>query len=192
MVERILFYRRKGGIKGGNMKVLMIVAQKNFRDEELFHTKEELEKAGHEVKVASLSTASAVGMLGAIVKPDLAVKDAKVDDFAAIVIVGGSGSPELAEHKEVLNLIKDAAEKGKILAAICLGPVVLAKAGILEGKKATVWSSPAYTEPIKTLTQHGAKYSKENIVESGKIITASGPQWARDFGKAIARKLSEA
>jgi len=174
------------------MRVLMIVAQKNFRDEELFHTKEELEKAGNEVKVASVSTATATGMLGAIVKPDLAVKDVKVEDFDALIIVGGSGSPELAKYPEVSNLIKSAASKGKVLGAICLGPVVLAKADVLKGKKATVWSSPAYTESIEILKQYGAKYVKEGVVEDGKLITAAGPQWARDFGKAIAKALSEA
>ncbi|MEM2954464.1 MAG: DJ-1/PfpI family protein [Candidatus Nanoarchaeia archaeon] len=171
------------------MKVLLIIAQKGFRDEELFHTKEELEKEGIEVKIASINTTSAFGMLGAIIKPDVAVKNAILDEFDAIIVIGGSGSPDLANYEEVIDLVKKGFEKGKVIGAICLGPVVLAKAGVLKNKKATVWSSSAYKQSIDILTKAGAKYSKNNLVVDGKIITASGPEWARNFGKEIARIL---
>jgi len=173
------------------MKVLLIVAQKGFRDEECFQTKEELEKEGLEVKVASITTNVALGMLGGSIEPDLAVKDAKVDDYDCIAVIGGSGSPGLANRPEVLNLLQSAQDKNKLIAAICLAPMVLAKAGVLKGKKATVWSSPAFQQSIKAIEAGGATYSNDKIVEDGNLITAFGPAVARDFGKAIAAKLKE-
>ena len=174
------------------MKVLFIIAQKNFRDEELFETKDELEEAGISVDVASITTETAFGMLGKTFIPDLAVKDAKVDDYDAIVVIGGAGSPMLANHKEVIDLLQSAQQKGKLIAAICFGPIVLAKAGILRGKRATVWSSPAFQQSIKALEAGGCKYeSKEKIVHDKNLITAFGPDQAKGFGQAIIAKLKE-
>jgi protease I len=171
------------------MRVLMIIAQKNFRDEELFETKAELEKEGITVDVASITTETAFGMLGKTATPDLAVQDANVDDYAAIVVIGGAGSPLLANHNEVIDLLQDAQRKGKLIASICLAGMVLAKAGVLKGKRATVWSSPAFQQSIKTLEAGGCKYVDKKIVEDVNLVTAFGPDQAKQFGKAIADKL---
>ncbi|MEM2874194.1 MAG: DJ-1/PfpI family protein [Candidatus Nanoarchaeia archaeon] len=173
------------------MKALLIIAQKNFRDEELFETREELEKVGISVDVASITTEMAYGMLGKTYMPDLAVKDAKVDAYDAIVVVGGAGSPQLANYPEVIKLLQVAQQKGKLLAAICLGPMVLAKAGVLKKKRATVWTSPAFPQSVRALEAGGCKYSTEKLVQDDNLITAFGPDQARQFGRAIAEKLKE-
>ena len=162
------------------MKALMIIAQNNFRDEELSEPKEILESAGIDVTVASITTGAATGMLGMKVTPDLAVKDAKVDDYDAIVVIGGAGSPELANHKEVLDLLVDAESAGKVIGSICMGPTVLAKAGILKGKKCTVFSSGA--DAVKA---GGAVYTSQDVVVDGKLVTATGPEVAKAFGKKL-------
>jgi protease I len=173
------------------MRALLIIAQKNFRDEELFDTKAELEKAGIEVDVASITTDNAISMFEKTVRPDLAVKYANINNYDALVLVGGAGSPVLANHKEVIDLIKAAQEKGKLIAAICVAPAVLAKAGVLKGKRATVWCSPANRNFIKVLEDEGAKYSTDKIVHDKNLITAFGPDQSKEFGKAIAAKLKE-
>ncbi len=173
------------------MKALLIIAQKNFRDEELFETKAELEKNGITVDVASITTETAFGMLGKTATPDLAVTDANVDDYSAIVVIGGAGSPLLANHNEVLDLLQDAQRKGKLIASICLAGMVLAKAGVLRGKRATVWTSPAFPQSVRTLEAGGCKYVDKKIVEDVNLVTAFGPDQAKEFAKAIARKLKE-
>ncbi len=60
-------------------KVLMIIAPENFRDEELLHTREELEHAGAKVTLASTKTA-AKGLLGARVTPDIKLEQVSIDD----------------------------------------------------------------------------------------------------------------
>ncbi|MEM2674312.1 MAG: DJ-1/PfpI family protein, partial [Candidatus Hadarchaeales archaeon] len=72
-------------------RVLMVIAPENFRDEELFDTRSELEKAGIEVRVASTSKGTAVGMLGGRVRPDLRLEETNARDWDAIVFVGGVG-----------------------------------------------------------------------------------------------------
>jgi len=174
------------------VKVLLIIAQKNFRDEELFETKAELEKNGITVDVASITTETAIGMLGKTAKPDLAVNDANVDDYSAIVVIGGAGSPTLANHNEVIDLLQSAQAKNKLIAAICLAGMVLAKADVLRGKRATVWTSPAFPQSVRALEAGGCKYVDKKLVEDKNLITAFGPDQAKQFGKAIADKLKEA
>ncbi|MBC7348303.1 MAG: DJ-1/PfpI family protein, partial [Clostridia bacterium] len=80
----------------------------------------------------------------------------------------------------------EAAEQGKVLGAICLAPVTLANAGVLAGRKATVFSPEA-----KRLEAAGAKYTGAGVEIDGRIVTASGPENAKDFGEAIAALLAE-
>ena len=169
-------------------KVLMVVAQTDFKDEELLVPKELLEKAGHTVKVGSLSRAKAKGVGGTVVQPDIAVYEANPDFFDCIVIVGGPGSPVLAQREDVLDLVRKASKQGKVVAAICLGPMALANAGVLVRKKATVYPSK---DAIKTLRDGGALYVDDPVVTDGDIITADSPPSANDFGNALVQLLKE-
>ncbi len=167
--------------------ILVIVAQKDFQPIEYEDTKAELDSAGYDVDVASITTDIAVGADGSEVKPDVAVKDADLSKYKAIVLIGGPGAPTLGEHSEVLNLIKQADSQGKIVAAICIAPTILAKAGVLDGKKATVWNGDGKQADV--LTTAGAEFVDEPVVQDGKIITANGPPAAKAFGKKIAEVL---
>lgn len=165
-------------------KAVMIIAQENFRDEELFEPKQVLEKSGVRVSIASASLSIAKGKLGAEVKPDIIVDDIDAKDFDAIIFVGGPGAAQYFDSTVAHALAQDALNLGKIVGAICAGPVILAKAGILEGKRATVFPSDA--EIIKS---KGAVYTARPVEKDGQIITASGPQAAREFGEEIVRAL---
>ena len=166
-------------------KAVMIIAEKNFRDEELFEPKKILEAEGVKVIVASTSFNTARGMLGGKVKPDMLLSEIKVDDYDAIIFVGGSGASQYWNDSLAHNIAKEAVEKNKVLGAICIAPVTLANAGVLRGKKATVWPSERGKIEAK-----GAIYTGESVQIEGKIITAEGPQAARKFGEAIAKALS--
>jgi len=166
-------------------KAVMIIAEKNFRDEELFEPKKILEAEGVKVIVVSTSFNTARGMLGGKVKPDMLLSEIKVDDYDAIIFVGGSGASQYWNDSLAHNIAKEAVEKNKVLGAICIAPVTLANAGVLTGKKATVWPSERGKIEAK-----GAIYTGESVQIEGKIITAEGPQAARKFGEAIAKALS--
>ena len=122
-------------------KILMVTAPKNFRDEELFIPKEKFENAGHEVVIASNKVGVCKGTLGGEISSDMLLKDVNVDDFQAVVFVGGTGSDVFFNDENALKIAREADKKGKVLSAICIAPMVLANTGILTGKKATVWSS---------------------------------------------------
>jgi len=168
----------------GGKKIVMIIAPQNFRDEELFEPKQILTEKGAEVKVASASLETAGGMLGAEVNPDMLISDIKPDQWDAILLVGGSGASKYWEDSSIHSMLNEAVEQNKIVGAICIAPVTLANAGILSGKKATVFISER-----QKLTDKGAQYTTKDVQRDGNIITASGPQAAKEFGNAIAQAL---
>jgi protease I len=170
-------------------KALMIIAPKNFRDEELFHTKEEIEKAGGAVTVASTTTSQATGMFGATANPQTTIDNVNVDEFDAVVFVGGGGAEIYFNNTTAINIARDAYAKGKLVTAICIAPSILANAKLLEGRRATVWSGDK--KYVKILKQNGAKFTGKPVQEDGRVITANGPEAARDFGNAIVRYLNK-
>ena len=169
-----------------NKSVVMIIAQDNFRDEEYLKPAGIFKKNGIKVTVASSSLEMAKGMLGAEVKPDILYKDIKVDDYDAVIFVGGAGANYYWNDTTTHKLAKDTLAKGKILAAICIAPVTLANAGVLKGKNATVFSSVA-----DNILKKGAKYTGKSVEVDGNIITAEGPAAATAFGEAIVKALKK-
>ncbi len=170
-------------------KVLMIIAPKNFRDEELREPKTILEREGFKVVVASTMAGTARGMFGMQVNPDTTVDAVRPEDFDAVVVVGGSGSqPHLWNNSRVQEIVRASHQRGSLVAAICISPVVLARAGLLKGRKATVFRTAT---TITELKKGGALISDAPVVVDGKIITGEGPEAASEFGQKIAESLSK-
>jgi len=172
-----------------NKKIAMIIAFKDFRDEEYFVPKEILEAAGAEIKTISTQLGSVVGADGGEAKVDLLISDINISDFDAIVFIGGPGTLKYLDDENSYQVARETISQNKVLAAICISPVILAKAGVLNGKRATVWSSIMDKSAIKILEEKGATYQDEDVVVDGKIVTASGPAVARKFGEAIVEQL---
>ena len=169
-------------------KILMVISPTQFRDEEFFEPKRILEEDGATLVVASSSVRTCRGMRGGIVNADIAIADAKAEDYAALVVCGGSAVPEyLWNEKKLQELAAQIAASGKIVAAICLSTVVLARAKLLAGKDATVYFLPQAIEELKSA---GANYVKQPLVVSGNMITAEGPAQAAEFGNTIRAALA--
>jgi len=171
-------------------KVAMIIAFKDFRDEEYFVPKEILEKAGAEIKTVSNKMGRAIGADGGDTEVDLLVENLNPADFDAVVFIGGPGCLENLDNENSYKVARETVSQNRVLASICISPVILAKAGVLEGKKATVWSSLLDRGPVKILKENGAIYQDEMVVVDGKIITGNGPGAAEEFGKAIVEVLT--
>ena len=167
-------------------RVVMIIAQNNFRDEELFDTKLALESLGVKVDVAALSKDVAIGSLGGQIKPDHTLAEIDNQDYSAIVFVGGQGAYDCIDNQEAHRLVLDFQKAGKIVAAICIAPSILAKTGLLKGKKMTMHESG-----LDFIGGTGADYTGADVERDGNLITASGPAAASMFGQEIAKALNE-
>jgi protease I len=169
-------------------RVLIVVAPERFRDEELAEPKRALEAAGHIVTVTSTRPGVATGTLGArvTVATSLALLDAA--DFDALVIAGGAGAPtHLWDDEPLRALVRSMHAAGKPIGAICLAPPVLARAGVLSGKRACTFPDP---RAIIELKRGGATCGAEPVVSDGTIVTGNGPEAAAAFGAALVHLVS--
>ena len=171
-------------------KILMVVAFKDFKDEEYFVTKEVLEKAGYLIETTSSQKGMALGTEGNEAVIILLPNEVNPQNYEGIVFIGGSGMGKELENQEFQKLAQEFVKNDKIVTAICVAPGLLAKAGVLEGKKATVWSSALDKSFIQILKANGAIYTDKPVVQDGKIITANGPDAASQFGETIVNQLS--
>jgi protease I len=115
---------------------------------------------------------------------EVSIKDIKAGDFDGVVIPGGYAPDILRRYKEVNKFVKDMSGAGKAVAAICHGGWVLVSAGILKGRKATAFSA------IKDdMVNAGAKFSDEEVVVDGNLITSRNPYDLPVFCREILRFL---
>jgi len=172
------------------LKVALVIAFKNFRDEEFFHTQTELLKAGIEVIPVSNRSGSAQGSEGGEVEITHSLQDLDLADYEMLVLIGGRGALKYLDNSAVYQLLREAIQQKKIVGAICIAPLILARAGILEGKEATVWSSSLSQQSVRELESLGAHYLQEPVVEDGLLITANGPSAAKLFGQRLIKVLT--
>jgi len=164
----------------------MVIASNAFRDEEYLEPRALFDEAGADVTVASSSADVSEGMLGALVTPDVLLKDTSSSNYDAVVFVGGNGAREYWNNPVAHSLAKNIASAGKVVAAICIAPVILANANLLVAKKATVFNS----EQMR-LRSRGATLTGNPVEREGNIITASGPAVASEFAETIIQALAE-
>jgi protease I len=173
-------------------KILVVIPPENFRDEELNEPVAVFEKNGIEYETVSTEKGQARGMLGAYTYAEADLKDTletirseKGDtEFSALMIVGGSGSPEyLWNNEELHEIVRIFDSEKKPVGAICLSPAVLANAGILKSREVTAFKD---SSALRILKKADARISSEQVVTDGNIITANGPEAAGEFGRRMA------
>jgi len=169
-------------------KVLMVIPHTQFRDEEFFEPKKILEDEGAKVVVASTAARMCRGVKGGVAQAEVTIAEAKAEDYAGIVVCGGTSVPEFFwNDKKLQELVAAMAGAGKVVAAICLSTVVLAKAKLLAGREATVYWLPEALEELKSA---GAKYVQETLLIHNNLILAEGPPDSQRFGQAIRTALA--
>ncbi len=170
----------------GSRKVLLVVPQREFQDQELYETKRALELAGAPVQIASTRLTAITGMLGGTANPDLLVNQAKAGDYGAIVFIGGAGVVEYFSHPAVTNLIRQAVDQKKVVAAIGTAPSILANAGVLKGVRVT-----GYLPEQVRIVQGGANYTGNPVEKDGLIVTATSAPAVPLFVQAILEGLGQ-
>jgi len=169
-------------------RVGFIIAFRGFKDEEYLKPKAILESGGVEVETFSNKKGVAIGTEGeGVVVKEL--DDLDAEDFHAIVFVGGPGALDGLDNQGSYSVAQTAVTENKILGAICISPVILAKAGVLKDKKATVWTSSLNKKPRQILKDNNAIFIDKDVVVDGNIITANGPSAAEGFGQKILDSL---
>lgn len=161
----------------------LFVIYEQFEEREYGEPRAILEDLGCTVVVASSSLDPVTGHKGAKVQPDISLSDAHGSDYDAVVFVGGYQYER--DDPEAQRIAREGVAAGKIVAAICIAPITLAKAGVVEGKRVTASTG------ADELKQAGATFTGASVERDGLIITANGPGMSSRFGKAVAAALEE-
>ncbi|GFO97456.1 DJ-1 family protein [groundwater metagenome] len=163
-------------------KALVLMAE-GFEEIELTTIVDILRRGGVTVTIAGLKDGMITGSRGIKIQPD-APMDSIKELYDIIILPGGSpGYVNLGSDSRVIDLVNRYNAGGKIVAAICAAPSVLAKAGILAGKKATIFRG--MENELKN-----AKYIDKPVVEDGNIMTSQGPGTAMEFALALLKRLT--
>ena len=164
---------------------VLIVATDRFEESELFGPREILIERGASVTLASPEIEEIMGTVhdepGRRIKPDTTIGDVRAADFDALLLPGGVSNPDqLRANEDAVGLVREFANSGKPVAAICHGPWLLVEADVLRGRKATSWPS------IRTdLKNAGADVVDEEAVTDGNIITSRKPDDVPAFTEAL-------
>jgi protease I len=161
----------------------LLVIYEHFQQREYDIPRAILEELGCVVTVASSSLDVLTGTGGAKVRADLLLSEVHAADYDAIVFVGGTQYG--INDPEAQRIAQEAMVRDKVVAAICIAPITLAKAGLLQGKRVTAALNPAVLE------EYGAIHSGAGVERDGFIITADSPGSSREFGETIAAAMGE-
>lgn len=165
------------------MKVVVPLAD-GFEEIEFTTIVDILRRAGISVVTAGIKAGPIEGSHMVKVVPDTALDKIDPDDFDGIVLPGGyPGFVNLGEDVRVLKMIQTMDEKERYIAAICGAPSVLLRAGIMEGRKATV--HPAGRSEFRS-----DQYLDDRVVVDGNIITSKAPGTAMEFALKIVEILA--
>jgi protease I len=166
-------------------KKVLIIATDGFEQVELTDPKQALEDAGIETTVASPEAGEIKGWKftdwGDSVKVDQTLDQVNADEFDALLLPGGQINPDkLRLEEKAVSLVKQFADAGKPIAAICHGPWLLVEADVVKGKTVTSWPS------IRTdLRNAGAQVVDQEVAVDGQFITSRKPDDIPAFSKAL-------
>jgi len=164
-------------------KVLIPLAN-GFEELEALALVDVLRRAEIEVVTAGLQTGPVTSARKLALLPDTTIDTVTANNFDMIILPGGQpGADNLNSDTRIHKLLLDFSATGKIIGAICAAPIVLAAAGLLQGKRATCY--PTYRDRLD-----GANYDDRQVVTDGTIITSQGPGTAIAFALSIVTRLS--
>lgn len=167
-------------------KKVIILVEDMYNEFEFWYPYYRLKEAGAVVTVAGAGKDRYAGKYGIPAKADVDSKNLSAADFDGMIIPGGYAPDIMRRHPEMVKLVKDFSDAGKVVAAICHAGWMLASAKILEKRRVTSFFA------IKDdLIHAGAEWTDEEVVVDGKLITSRTPDDLPAFMKAIIIALSD-
>jgi protease I len=170
------------------MKKILLFAENGFEDSELIYPFYRFQEAKFIVSILGPKAETIYkGKHGVSIKSDLSPNDVIMDDYVAIIIPGGYAPDKMRTNKEIVNLVQQAYEKKKVIAAICHGPQLLIEADMVKGKKMT-----SYVSVSTDLKNAGAIYVNKSVVIDENLVTSRYPADLPDFCLETIKLINQA
>ena len=169
-------------LKGKHVAVL---AEDFYEDLELWYPVYRFREAGAKVTIVGGGENRYSSKHGYPVTPDASAEKVKAADFDAVIVPGGYAPDRMRRHVAMVNLVREAAARGKVVAAICHGGWMLVSADVLRGRKATCFFA------IKDdLVNAGARYEDSEVVRDCNVVTSRKPEDLPAFCRTIIQAIS--
>lgn len=167
------------------MNKAMVLIDEGFQEAELLYCYYRLREEGYIVDVVGDRQGREYeGEHGYPLMSTKSVEDVGAGDYVAIIVPGGRAPDRMRTKEHMVALVRDAADEGKVIAAICHGPQLLIEANVLRARRATC--HPA----VRTdLINAGASYEDDGVVADGNVITAQDKDDLPDFMKETIETL---
>jgi protease I len=167
-------------------KTVLAFLEDVYEDLELWYPKLRLEAAGFSLKCAAPQIKIYAGKHGYPAASDLLLKDARSEDFCALLVPGGFMPDKLRRDAKVLSLTREFYESGKLVAFICHGGWIPVSAKILRGKRVT--GSLGIKDDLENA---GGIWVDEPVVVDGNLISSRTPRDLAPFGEAMVEFLNK-
>lgn len=166
------------------MRILVPLAN-GFEEIEAVNVIDILRRGDVDVVTAGLKEGLVEGSHKIKMLPDTTLDKIDYLDFDGLVLPGGApGFVNLGNDERILNMAREMDRAGKVVAAICAAPSVLIKAGVLQGRRATV--SPSGKAQVEAC----ASFSEDRVVVDGNLITSRSPGTALEFALKLVEVLA--
>lgn len=168
-------------------KRILILVGDIYEDLELWYPKLRLIEAGAQVVVAGPESGKQyAGKNGYPCVSDAAITEMKASDFDGIVVPGGFMPDKLRRDSVVLQLVRDFAESGKLVAAICHGGWIPISARVYQGVRVT--GSPGIKDD---LVNAGAIWDDAAVVVDRHFVSSRKPDDLPEFCRGILQVFAE-
>jgi len=172
-------------------KKVAILATDGFEQSELEGPLNALRDAGAEVEIVSIRPGEIQGMnhadKGSKFEVDIVLSDAKPSDYDALVLPGGLMNPdELRSTPAAVAFVRDFADEGKPIAAICHAPWLLIEADVIRGRRLTSW--PAIQTDVRNA---GGDWVDEEVVVDQGLVTSRKPDDIPAFNRKMIEEIAE-
>ena len=169
--------------RAGRRRVLVPLAE-GFEEIEAVVIVDVLRRAGVDVRVAGLAPGPVRGSHGISLATDCALDDVRAEELDMLVLPGGMpGAANLQQDARILELVRALVSSGRTVAAICAAPLVLATAGVLEGRRATSYPS------VRGRLAGAEVVDRPRVVRSGPVVTSQGVGTALEFALELVGEL---
>ena len=173
-------------MKQVEVKKILILLENGVEDSEFIYPYYRFQEEGFKMDiVAPKAKKEYIGKHGVPFTSELSPAEVELDDYDAVVIPGGQAPDRMRIHQDLVQMVKEANSKGKVIAAICHGPQMLIEADIVRGKTVTSWPSV-----LTDLRNAGANVVDEPSVVDGNIVTSRSPDDLPAFCRATISLLS--
>ncbi len=166
------------------MGTIYVFLAEGFEETEALAPVDIIRRAGLQVKTVSMTGDLLVTSSHQVkIQADVLFEKADFSDLSMIFLPGGlPGATNLDAHKGLHDLIEKSYKEGKLLSAICAGPMVYGNMGLLKGRKATCY--PGFDKYLE-----GADYTAALVQLDGPFTTGKGPAASMPIGYAIVERF---